>query len=321
VSDFVHKYRIRQQGKKRKPHFELMLNTYPDLSNMDLSLEDGDKPLGVILGLTETFLEAFPDGFVSNDKTHSTSHSMLAYWKTLDLYGRDIYKMGEGFSKALLNVNLDIPAKHLPLLNKMICIEFPDNLRFNAGPSAINMEADRFINCVYVVVTDEKAETKDGSEAKRTMRCIMPLYDENNDLTMEVQEYGIPIIDLEKTFLEAVERASRFDEVPHNNKDFIKFVLKCLVYIDSGDPDLRDYKAPKNDKNIKGRSWVRANKNNSLLDMTLVGYNHKKNNLRHVDSSIVSGHYRWQRCGKGFSKVKLVFIEEHNRKYEKNKTN
>jgi hypothetical protein len=123
----------------------------------------------------------------------------------------------------------------------------------------------------------------------------------------------------------AVEESSISEIVEHHfNGDRqtvrqIEFALKVITYLLSGEPDLRfwDNKVPDNlPKRDKDR-WKTANQDKPDFPAYLVGVNWMKDRIRHVDSSSVSAHFRWQPCGTARSLVKLIWIDEHERVYNK----
>ena len=96
-------------------------------------------------------------------------------------------------------------------------------------------------------------------------------------------------------------------------KRLVAFTLKCLLYINSGDPDLENENhKPISTKNPKKQR--RHIKNERLVDIIKVGYGMHKRHF-YVDGGDVVGHYRWQPYGPGRTQVKLIWINEHTRKY------
>ena len=99
--------------------------------------------------------------------------------------------------------------------------------------------------------------------------------------------------------------------------EFVSQPFKMLAYIHSGQPDIREFR---NEIAYRGNSKTQVVKKDRILsqeNIHLVGYNWKKAPIYHVDSTRVSGHFRWQRYDKGLSKVKLTWINEHERNFRK----
>ena len=119
--------------------------------------------------------------------------------------------------------------------------------------------------------------------------------------------------DLEKEILNRIK--SMHDDI-FNARESIHQILKVIAYIHSGQPDIREFK---NELHYRGNSSkvIKKDQNLSQENIHLVGYNWKKAPIYHVDSTRVSGHFRWQRYDKGLSKVKLTWINEHERNFRK----
>lgn len=99
----------------------------------------------------------------------------------------------------------------------------------------------------------------------------------------------------------------------------IRAIINTIVYIHSADPDLEKL-APLDQFSNKKRSEVRKTQsveNHLSVPVTLVGWKYHAANAYTVDQTKVSAHMRWQRCGVKNSQVKLIFINEHIRRYRK----
>jgi hypothetical protein len=309
----------------RKPHFEEELLRIPALATIRYhappDLEVG--VLGRLSGLKK-YLKQYQ--IKTADGKMEYSSEVFAYWAMFKAENCQIFKMAREFSEELAKVDLDIKTSYIPLSKKMVCIEFPEHMRFDLG-------GNRYARCVYAYVTNEKSTTSEGICAERYFEMFFPLYDENDKLTWEVHQFGLPIENLEQTFAEALELCKQRElnspkikellAVPGNsyiwNTDLFSFILKSYLYICSGDPDLREYRAPKppeTGKVKKLRLWFRHHENQSLVDMVLVGFNFKKPTVYSVDRTSVVGHFRWQPCGPQRAQVKLIWIEAHERTFK-----
>jgi hypothetical protein len=88
------------------------------------------------------------------------------------------------------------------------------------------------------------------------------------------------------------------------------FIASCLLYIQSGDPDIRHMKGENSQKykiNSKDSFFEKRKKQEGVKDAIfndyeLVGWNYKK-------KYNVAGHWRYQACGPKWSQHKLIFIE------------
>lgn len=99
-------------------------------------------------------------------------------------------------------------------------------------------------------------------------------------------------------------------------QEAVKFAAKSVIYINSGDPDLRHLKAPTPPTTKKEKKQRQFRKLNSRFDVVHVGFDFLKPKTFNVDEAEVRGHFRWQRCGKELKEVKLVWVTPHLRHFE-----
>jgi hypothetical protein len=99
--------------------------------------------------------------------------------------------------------------------------------------------------------------------------------------------------------------------------DCNRLILTTLVYILSGQPDLRDFKNPIRYQSLTSKTPVRADKGLSRVKINLVGYNWKK--LPRYNQAVwnVRPFPRMQPYGPGRSQLKLILVREHQRKRRK----
>ena len=90
----------------------------------------------------------------------------------------------------------------------------------------------------------------------------------------------------------------------------IQYLINCLLYLQSGDPDIRHmkgenprkYKINSRDSFFEKRQKQVLSQDAVFNDYELVGWNYKK-------QYNVAGHWRYQACGPKWSQHKLIFIE------------
>ena len=90
----------------------------------------------------------------------------------------------------------------------------------------------------------------------------------------------------------------------------IQYLINCLLYLQSGDPDIRHmkgenprkYKINSKDSFFEKRQKQVLSQDAVFNDYELVGWNYKK-------QYNVAGHWRYQACGPKWSQHKLIFIE------------
>jgi len=97
------------------------------------------------------------------------------------------------------------------------------------------------------------------------------------------------------------------------DKDFLALIAKTLLYINSAEPDLKPEPVvpclSKKPKKIR-HHW----EDHSPYEVINVGYSFHGRRY-HIDGTTVAGHFRWQPCGPVKSEVRLIWIDEHERKY------
>lgn len=294
--------------KLKKPHFESILSSYPSL---DIS-KRSNRPFLAQLAELSTWLEENPRArVVKSNPNYGVESQTLSFFAIFKSQGSKIYRIAQEFGDQLSKVSLKIENKYLKADDKVICIEFPEGIRFNLGNNA-------FAHCTYVVIakSDDNVRDRTGAPIVKHVRLMTPLFTEKGSDTFAFDTLGINFISEEETFETAFSRAKANSSWNYFNDDFIRFVFNSYLYIQSGDPDLRDFKAPKPPTNPKDlRRFERQNETKSTLDMTLVGFNYKKPTLFSKDSTTVSGHWRWQPFGENRARVKLIWIDEHVRVY------
>jgi hypothetical protein len=300
----------------RKSNWEEMLSRFPGfISGIRMSESDRQKfGIAHLIGAMRAKLEdlkAAGKQVVSVDR-YVMEPAIAAQFFAFEVGGAKIYRLAREFAEDLSEVKLDIKAVHLPVTEDVICFEFPENVRFHLGDR-------KYAHCVYLFCTHERdLFHPDGKLRKGYLQMLIPLYNEFGQLEADIpiQEFGLSIFDLNAPLDEVISDSIAKSTYTYTNRKFIDFVVNCLVYLNSGDPDLREYRAPKPPKTNKAkeqRRWVRQHENQSLVNMTLVGYEWKKARTFVEGKVIRIGHPRWQPYKPGGPgtewKVKLIWIE------------
>lgn len=207
-----------------------------------------------------------------------------------------VYLLAKDLSGSLATVNLKIPVKHLKCTDPIL-IEFPENTN-------VSDSAGEFSECAFCWQIDDRI----------IFNC--PLYDKNGKWTGECDWVGVNLS------LPTIEEIIRYtiDQSTHPLSEHkLRYLLNCLVYIHSGNPDFRLAKAKKMNAS-QGKEYYKKHPDEIPFDYFKVGYGWLKPHIFNVDSTTVSGHFRWQPCGKDLCDVKLIFINQHIRNYTNNKT-
>lgn len=224
-----------------------------------------------------------------------------------------IYKIASEFGSVLKRVTSKVAADYLPFDNVIRCIEFPDGISFDMR------DGDTAHSC-YIMACKPDHPEKTTVEYKRIIDLTAPLYNKSG---MPIAQDNLRILLTDDDTLEsAIERAlDRTDSLNPTGftAEFVQYILKCLLYINSGDPDLREFKPAPKPKNAKAiKRWRRENL--ATVPIILVGFDYKKPRQFASGESFVNTHERWQPYGPGKSLVKLIWVKEHTRHYKKEST-
>lgn len=225
--------------------------------------------------------------------------------------GAEAYKIGRAFGESLLDTDLAVKGRYIPIDEKLRCIEFPETISFPVG----NAEC---ILCAYVGVTRRNG--------RREILIACPISDRfgnyQDSFTMQLMYVGV---DDDETVEDAAKQRSLVQAGTNPDISLMNYILNCLVYIHSGDPDLRHLrgiglKPSKNEQ--KAKVWRKKKSlGEPMIDMINVGFDFKKPVLYSKGSTLVRPHWRWQPYGPGKAKVKRILIDQHTRHYGKHVEN
>ena len=236
--------------------------------------------------------------------------------------GEKIYKISRAFGEELLKVDLDLTGDCIPRSKEVLCIEFPDTISFKIKDG----ESETFyLRCVFISLTDSKdiigypvrKENKTEDEKLEGLFNLwFPQYNKDGSLSKRFTNVDILYRSYKDKFSETLENTENH---VFGFNSAIEYAFKCWVYIHSGDPDLREFKPvlPTYTTNRKKlERFHAANPQEALVPMTLVGFNFQKPIEYAVDMTTVSGHFRWQPWGARRERVKLIWIDAHERHYK-----
>jgi hypothetical protein len=101
---------------------------------------------------------------------------------------------------------------------------------------------------------------------------------------------------------------------------YVVSILKALIYVCSGNPDLRDEKNPIRYQSENSQTPVRAHKEFSQLNFKRVGWNWMKSPEYKTDAWGVEPHMRFQPYGPGRTQYRWIMVKEHERQRRKKNT-
>lgn len=228
-----------------------------------------------------------------------------------------IYRVSERFGVHLRKTKIDIPSTLLKSQNEYcFFLEFPFSFpapRRENGPLADGSVS----SCIVQWLPGEKLPRLCTSAGESVLCMLFPsqtLYP-----SIQITMSSRLVLPDSMTISEAINESCKWrglsvaDQAAYS--DMVDFAVKSALYIKSGDPDLQPEIAPKYPTTKKAKKLKAFARNHCLFDVINVGYSYH-NRLYHVDGTQVSGHFRWQPYGPGMTKVKLIWIEEHERKYK-----
>jgi hypothetical protein len=105
---------------------------------------------------------------------------------------------------------------------------------------------------------------------------------------------------------------------PKKRHDVFKVLINSVIYLFSENPEI-EKALPINQTGLSSNELKRRNKviNLTSLPIIFVNRNYKRTGTYSVDSTWIESFPRWQRCGPSNSRVRLVFVSPHERKYLK----
>ena len=226
-----------------------------------------------------------------------------------------IYVINPEFFKVFVKTKLDkVQYKHVPKnLSGFVHLPFTindgvhnlDSFFFYCGPKK------NLVNR-YLQIAHHDAEPYPYSD-----HCVAIAYTDVDELSMNYTFRMFPID--ENMVVKDSFRNTKFRraETPFNEKTVVQedgytghnsVFFNILLYLNMGQPDLRNFR---NTINFRGNSTtkvVNADKNLSRKDLVLVGFGFKKKFMSHTDSWNRSAHMGWRRCGKGSEDLTWTYI-------------
>jgi len=206
---------------------------------------------------------------------------------------RRIYRFGREFAEALSHCDLNVSTGNINRTDTAICIEFLDV-------------------CAYIAV-----------EKGHISVTVFQLGRENL-LVGDGNIYGF-VADFksaEYTVRQIIDASinSATGTISATEAKAVSSVFLALLYLDTGTPDLRELRPVDYGclPTRRERDRLRQkHEDEPQVPVTLVGFDWRKPRVFGVDSTHVSGHFRWQPHGTKRGQVKLIWINEHLRTYNK----
>jgi len=301
-----------------KTHFEQALALFGYVGNPDINIEEfKDISLKFIHKLVEENQMTPADAELTiKSLMEDVRHDLYTY-STYIRDGKKNYRIAKDFSNALSEASLDISCKYIPKKDVSYNIQFHKDIVLK---SMFGEEDIAYRNC-YVTVEDCDSEyDKEKGYLKRVM-LVFPIYQYGEDYISTYDYINLVFKDENQKVSEAVLDSAKLLEskkLSDDGMEVIKYITNIVLYLNSGDPDLREIKKPKLPKITKNPGkFGKKNRHKPLLDIIEVGFNYMKGINYNVSSTMVRGHFRWQPCGANREQIKLIWIVEHERSFDK----
>lgn len=253
------------------------------------------------------------DSIVSNGVLPADMWSLAGYI-SMPADRRKIHWLAKDFGRQLAKADLDVPTR---LLRE--AFEERHAFYVEADPGVFFDQDDgSSARCFFATMTT--GVSSENGEYASLLNLNFPDFDERGGLTGTSSWVMLDVTHGERVS-EALEKALSLPRMGESgvSRRNVELAAKVIIYLCSGEPDLREEMPPirpstKNDKKI--RAFERETADKSLLPIVRVGYSFMKERRVGVEETEVSGHFRWQPWGEGRSKVKLIWIDPHVRRYE-----
>jgi len=190
-----------------------------------------------------------------------------------------------------------------------------DELLFHVGhTSFLNRVVDSYEEKLARWCEDPNADSKIIPQTERLLPYYLNVHDPDsprlfvvglNSKTRVPEFYAEYNIAWEGGF----KNVRGWDDYPsEDDENCGKVVLNLLAYINSGKPDIREFR---NEIHYRGKSTVHVRPEDEDLSrgkIHLVGFNWLKNPVYAIDGWYSSGYMSWRMCGPGKSVPRLVYF-------------
>lgn len=223
---------------------------------------------------------------------------------------KHVYKIAKEFGEVLKDVQTPLSTKMLEKWSgDCFVIDFPFPFISSKGEYIWHV-----LGTVNIASNEENNLLKE--ETTRLYIAISaPHYDKNGRRLDSSDVFVINHWPEKGTWQDSLKEKSNLSE--NNIPGFYDYIANCLLYINSGDPDLRHLKVKPPHKSRDSKWYAKRELTFAASPTVLVGFNWKKANVRHADETVVKAHPRWQPCGKNRGNVKLILVKEHVRNFKK----
>jgi hypothetical protein len=250
-------------------------------------------------------------------KTNVMAMKMKMMLNFLESEKRSVYAVGKEFFEAVSTLRRDIPIKAIGREDEYLYIKTP----------RVKSSGVWYVGC-YVTTWDVGAiqlllvPEGDYSISQTKMMLITnPVKDKINleedfryNLKHKPDNASITTV-LSDIAWDGQEETDRFEA-------WLIALVNTAIYVYSQDPEIDNLKPLKlyTPKEL-GRMTSDVKENLCTLPVHLVNWNYHTGKQYTTDKAFVHSHMRWQPCGPGRQELKLVWVKEHVRHYNKEERN
>lgn len=268
-----------------------------------------------------------PKSLLSMIDSNALEHILVA--RVFREKGGKAFYLTNDFAAALSKLDREIPVAHLPTNFVGYFILGQNALSDESGPVDGGF--------VYIgPARDLGMRNEDGTPKTETVLSINYFNKSERDGAVgEVYRFSYAINDLASTKLgdflkenadsatDSIVTTRGLEKKMSKPDDLaarapvVRALINAVLYAHSDDPEvcnLVPLSSYSNKKRAEFKKTLPA-QNFCTIPITLLNRSYKEGLTYSVGSTVVQAHLRWQRCGAGLSKIKLVWVKEHERKY------
>jgi hypothetical protein len=243
-----------------------------------------------------------------------TLQHYAAAWKFKHDQGR-VYLIGRDFAQAIYKMGKDIPLDRLP--EKFFAyLSFPENTLTQDG---------RAVKGGFIYVGPGEGASAHTAMPGQKVLWINYDFELPHHIQQRPDAFTFTsvvnfIMPVDQSLTHMINTAPLYPEADgKGDSAILRTFLNLAVYIHSLDPDLIPTRPAQQQTNKQRKQFHKTYgvTNHCTVPVTFVSWNYKQPKIFNIDSTVVMSHFRWQRCGPGFSQVKLVLIKEHERHFKR----
>lgn len=227
-------------------------------------------------------------------RSQSTVINIIRLWEKT---ARAYYRVGTAFGEELFNSRINISPKTLSLFSEQdtIFFEFHKPIPVIGGRTG------------YAAMVKIAPASPDNPD--KLMYIALMCMNDRGNLSIVVITPSVGDSEIKPVFSPEGESAI--------SQEGLSYILKCFLYVHSGDPDLRELK-PDSMSRSERRKAEKTYDTELSCPQTLVSWHWKKPIIYKVGETYVVSFPRWQPYGKGRALIKLIWVREHVRHYGRN---